>query len=292
MKRFRDAVQSNKFSITAELTLKKESTANDINRQVDALGAMVDGIQVTDNPWSWTQMSAVSAASLLLRRDVDPITIMTCRDRNRIALQSDMVGLRAMGVTSILLTRGQRVPGDHQLEATAVFDTTGRELVRMANDLNEDPSTAADEKFFIGTGARAFPPGNQWAAKSLKARSQAGARFLQTQLCLNTNIINKYVEALVKEKLTWKYAVIVSLAVIPSVATVLWLMKNLPDAKIPISLGKRIESAADPALEGIKICAELMQEISEIPGVSGVNLMTVGDPISITEAIKASGLRS
>jgi len=292
LRRFRDAVQNSKFSISAELTLKRESTARDIDCQVDALGDMVDGIQVTDNPWSWTQMSAVSAASLLLRRGVDPITIMTCRDRNRIALQADMVGLRAMGVTSILLTRGHRVPKGHQVQATAVFDTTGRELVTMANELNEDPAIAPGEEFFIGTGARAFRPGNKWRAKSLKVRAKAGARFIQTQLCFNTNIIRQYTEALIREKLTWKYAVIVSLAVLPSVETVIWLMENLPDSKIPVNIGKRIESAADPAREGIKICAELLQEISEIPGVSGVNLMTVGDPDLITEAIKASGLRT
>ncbi len=292
MKRFREVVQSGQFSISTELTLKKESTVGDINRQVDALGGMVDGIQVADNPWSWTQMSAISAASLLLRSGVDPITTLSCRDKNRIALHSELVGLRAMGVTSLLLMRGRGIPNDHPLQAEAVFDTSGQELVEMANDLNADPGIDRDEMFFIGTTARVFRPGENWKSKMLKVRSKSGAQFLQTQLCFNPNIIRRYIEALVREKLTWKYSVIVSLAVLPSVETVIWLMKNLPDAKIPVNLAKRIESAADPALEGIKICSELMQEISEIPGISGVNLMTMGDPESIVKAIKASGLRA
>jgi len=92
-------------------------------------------------------------------------------------------------------------------------------------------------------------------------------------------------------KLTWKCAVVVSLAILPSAETAIWFKKNMPAVKIPLKLVERFENAVDAELEGIKICAELMQEISEVPGVSGVNLMTMGSPESIPAAIKASGLR-
>ncbi len=292
MRKFREAVQSNTFSISAELTLRREFTAEDVYRQVDGLGGMVDGIQVTDNPWSWVQMSPLAAASLLLKKEVDPIPILTCRDRNRIALQSDLVGLRAMGVTSVLLTRGHRVPKDHYLPATTVFDTTGRELVGMAGALNEEPTAGPDEQFFIGTGARVFQPGENWRAESLHARANAGAQFLQTQLCFNTDTIRAYIDALVRAKLTWKYSVMVSLTPLPSIKTALWLKKNLPDSRIPRPIMQRLEDADDAEREGIKICAELMQEIAQIPGVSGVNLMAMGNTEAIPAAIRASGLRS
>jgi len=292
LRKFREAVQGKNFSISAELSLRRNFTASDVHHQVDTLGEIVDGIQVTDNPWSWVQMSAVAAASLVLQKGIDPIPLLTCRDRNRIALQSDLVGLRAMGVTSVLLTRGQKVSSDHQIKAKTVFDTNGRELVAMADALNDDPSLGPGEDFFIGTGARLFRPGTKWRAKSLKARADAGARFVQTQLCFNTDIIRAFIDALVREKLTWKYAVMTSLAVLPSAKTAIWLKKNMRDAKIPIRIVERLQDAVDAELEGIKICAELMQEISEIPGVSGINLMTMGNPESIPAAIKASGLRS
>ena len=292
MRTFREAVQGKEFSISAELSLRREFTARDVHRQIDVLGEMVDGIQVTDNPWSWVQMSAVAAAGLVLQKGIDPIPWLTCRDRNRIALQSDLVGLRAMGVTSVLLTRGQPVASDHQIKAKTVFDTTGRELVAMANALNDDPSLGPAEELFIGTGARAFRAGAKWQAKSLKARADAGARFVQTQLCFNTDIIRPFIEALVRTKLTWKYAVIISLAVLPSVKTAIWLKENMREVKIPVRLVERLRDAVDAELEGVKICSELMQEISEIPGVSGVNLMTMGNPESIPAAIKASGLRT
>jgi len=292
LRKFREALQSEDFSISAELSLRREFTASDVHRQVDALGEMVDGVQVTDNPWSWVQMSAVAAASLVLQNGIDPIPLLTCRDRNRIALQSDLIGLRAMGVSSVLLTRGQQVQADHQIKATGVFDTTDEELVAMANALNDDPALGPGEDFFIGTGARLFRAGTKWQAESLKARADAGARFLQTQLCFNTDILRSYIDALVRTKLTWKYAVMISLCVLPSAKTAIWLKKNMRDTKIPIRIVERLQDAKDAELEGIKICSELMQEISEIPGVSGVNLMTMGNPESIPAAIKASGLRS
>ena len=105
-----------------------------------------------------------------------------------------------MGVTSLLLTRGHRVPEEHHIPATTVFDTTGRELIGMANALNEEESTEPGEQFFIGTGARAYRPRKNWRAESLNARANAGARFMQTQLCFNTDIIRAYTKGLVVDK--------------------------------------------------------------------------------------------
>ena len=292
LRKFRDTVQGNDFSISAELTLRQNFTASDVHKQVDVLGEMVDGIQVTDNPWSWVQMSAVAAAGLVLQKGIDPIPLLTCRDRNRIALQSDLLGLRAMGVTSVLLTRGQKDTNNHLIKAATVADTSTLELVAMASDLNADPALGKKEQLLIGTSARLFRAGSKWQADSLKARADAGARFLQTQLCMNPDMIRAYIDALVRTKLTWKYAVIISLAVLPSAKTAIWMKQNMRETKIPIELVERLQDAGDAELEGIKICAELMQEISEIPGVSGVNLMTMGNPESIPAAINASDLRS
>jgi 5,10-methylenetetrahydrofolate reductase len=289
---FREALLSQDFSISAELSLKRESIAIDVHRQVDALDQLVDGIQVVDNPWSWVQMSAVAAAGLVQQKGVDPIPLLTCRDRNRVALYSDLLGLRAMGVTSVLLTYGKDLQSKSQLKSKEVFDTTGVELVSMANTLNNDPSLGAGENFFIGTGGRVFRPEVDWPATSLKARVNAGAHFLQSQFCFDTDAIRAYADALVSLKLTWKCAVIISLAVLPSANSAIWFKKNMPAVNIPVKLVERLDSASDPELEGIKICTELMQEISEIPGVSGVNLMTMGDPGLIPAVIKASDLRS
>ncbi len=291
MKTFREAVQGPQFSISAELTLERSSTADGIRRQADVLGRYVDGIQVTDNPYAWVQMSALSAAAILIEHGVDPIPVLTCRDRNRIALQSDLLGLQALGVTSLMLMRGHRVPGKHAVPASTVFDLTGRELIALAASLGEEVSVGPDRGFFIGTGAKAFRPGKRWRAESLAARAAAGARFIQTQLCFNMDILRQYMQRFVEARLTWSYSVMVSLTPLPSAETARWVKENMSDSRIPEALIERLEDAKDPEQEGIRICAELMREIAEIPGVSGVNLMTTGDPRAIPAAIEASGLR-
>lgn len=291
MKTFRESLQSHRLSVTAELTLKRASTADDVRRQADVLAPHVDAIQVTDNPYAWVQMSALSASSLLLAHGVDPVPILTCRDRNRIALESDLLGLRALGVTSLLLTRGHRVPKQHAVQAANVFDMTGRELIALASAVGEGDEAAPGPGFFIGTGARAFRPNAGWRAESLTERAAAGARFVQTQICFNLDILRHYMRAMVEAKLTWRYSVIVSLAVFPSAVTARWVKENLSDSRIPKTMIRRLEDASDPEQEGIRICAETMQQISEIPGVSGVHLMTTGDAAAIPAAVKASGLR-
>jgi len=289
MRTFREAVQGEKFALTAELTLKRSSTADDVRRQADVLARYVDAIQVTDSPYAWVQMSAVSGAAILLGHGIDPLPVLTCRDRNRIAIESDLLGLRALGVSSLILTRGDKVPKKHAVQARNVFDITGRDLIALADSFEDEDSPARG--FFIGTGARVFRPNRDWTADSLGARSAAGARFLQTQLCFNLDILRQYMSAMVEAKLTWRYSVIVSLAVLPSAVTAQWVKKNISDSRIPKPIIQRLEQSGDPGQEGIRICAELMQEIAEIPGVSGINLMTTGDADAIPAAIEASGLR-
>jgi len=292
MKTFRESVESEQFSLSAELTVKRESTADDVRRQADVLGNYVDGIQVTDSPYAWVQMSALSAAGILIEHGVDPVPIMTCRDRNRIALRSDLLGLQALGVNSLMLMRGPKVPKNHSVPASTVFDLSGRELIALASSMDDEPASGPGKGFFIGTAARAFRPRRGWRAESLVERSVAGARFIQTQLCLNMDILREYMSCFVESGLDRSYSLIVTLSPLPSVVTAKWLKKTMTDSRIPAKVISRLEDAKDPEQEGIRICAELMQEAAGIPGVSGVNLMTTGDPEVIPAAIRASGLRS
>jgi methylenetetrahydrofolate reductase (NADPH) len=281
---FRKAVQGEGFAISAELTIGKESTADDIRRQADRLAGLVDGIQVTDNPYAWVQMSALAASTILVEHGFDPVPIMACRDRNRFALQSDLAGLQAVGVGNVMLMRGHRVPKDHSVPASTVFDLTGQELIALAASLDED--------FFIGTGARLFRPGPRWQAESLVRRAEAGAHFLQTQICFNLEVLQRYMKRFLALGLDRDYSIMVSLSPLPSATTARWVRKHLSDSRIPARIIQRLEDAADPETEGIEICAGLMQQIAEIPGISGVNLMTTGDPAALRETIRLSGLRN
>ena len=285
---FSEAVRGDRFAISGELTVKRDSTADDVRRQADRLLPYVDGIQVTDNPYAWVQMSAVAASGILLQHGADPVPVMTCRDRNRAALHGDLAGLAALGVGSLLLIRGHPVPENHAVPARTVFDLTGKELIALADSVAAIDSGGG---FFIGTGAKVFRPGARWQAESLSARAEAGARFIQTQLCFNRDIIRRYMERFLAAGLGERYSVMVSLSPLPSAATARWVKKNLSDSRIPAAVVQRLQESGDEAREGIEICAELMREFSGIEGVSGVNLMTTGDPAAIAETVRLSGLR-
>ena len=250
MKIFRQALQGNAFTITAELALHDQTTAEDVLGQARLLADSVDGIQLAESPGARAQVSPLALAGILIRSGIDAIPRLTCRDRNRIALQSDLLGMRAIGVTSVMLTRGGDIPKDHEVMAKPVFDVTCRELIAMAH--------AMDEELLIGTDATVFSPPADWDAEELLARASAGARFLQTQPYFDPDELRRYMQGLVEAKITWSYSVYVTLS---------------------------------PEREGVETCAELMREISGIPGVSGVNLLCLENPETVIAAIAASGLR-
>ena len=137
-----------------------------------------------------------------------------------------------------------------------------------------------------------FNPKSGWKPTSLLAKVEAGARFIQTQLCFDVATLRRYMNHVVEAQLTWKTAVIVSVATLPSAMSAKWLRKNLRGSVVPKKVIRRLEQARDPEQEGIIICSELLQELGEVPGVSGAHLMTPGNLETIPAAILASGLRN
>jgi len=291
-KTFRNALQGTGFPITAELFLARRTTIDEVLEQASLLQGYVDAIQVVDNPYNWPQISPLALASLLIRQGIDAIPRLACRDRNRIALQSDLLGLRAMGVSSLVLVKGSPLPEGNDLKAKPVFDLSCPEFVALAQAMNEEIRHDAGHEFVIGTGATVFGPEPGWNADYLLARAMAGARFLQTQPCFNLVLLRRYLQGLVQAKVTWKYSVIVTLAPLPSANMARWLAENSRGTLIPDALIERLENSTEPEQEGIEICAGLMREIADIPGVSGINLLTLGNPRAVTASITASGLRS
>lgn len=290
MKTFREVIQKKEFVVTAELNLTRESDPKAVVEQATVLGAQVDAIQVPDSPDARVQMTPLAVSSILLQNGIDPIAHLSCRDRNRVALESELLGLGAIGVTSVLLLRGDELPADHRPKIKQVFDLGAKKLIESARALADDPTVASAPDFCIGTVATVFNPKAGWHPGSLLAKVEAGARFIQTQLCFNTAALSRYMTHLVEAQLTWRTAVIVSVATLPSAVTARWLRDNLRGSLVPKKVVRRLEQARDPEQEGIAICAEILQELREIPGVSGAHLMTPGEPGTIPAAIRAAGL--
>ena len=291
MNTFHASIRTQTFTLTGQLKLADGTTPAQLLEQAELLRPFVDAVQVTDSPNGMVHMSPLAAASLLLQAGVDPIVQLSCRDRNRIALQSELLGAAAIGVSSLLLQRGDKLPKDYQPKTKQVFDIGAKRLVGTARAIQQDPRLANAANLFIGTIALAFDPASEWKPDALLGRSDAGARFIQTQLCFDVDVLRRYVRRLSAAKLTRRVHVIVSLGTLPSADAALWLRKHLRGSVMPKAVIKRMEQARDPEQEGVNICAELLHQVAEIPGVDGANLVSPGDLEPVPAAIQASGLR-
>jgi methylenetetrahydrofolate reductase (NADPH) len=292
MSTFKEAIQERDFVLTAELKLARETGASDILEQAAILDRHTDAIQIPDNHNARVHMTPLAVASTLLKNEFEPLVQLTCRDRNRVALESEILSLGAMGVENLLLMRGDDLPGDHRPKVKQVFELGGKQLIETARALADDPTVKSAPDFCIGTVATVFNPKAAWTPRSLLTKVEAGARFIQTQLCFDVPTLRRYMNHLVEARLTWKASIIVSVATLPSAMTARWLRENLRGSVVPKKVIRRLQQARDPEKEGVLICTELLQEMAEVPGVSGAHLMTPGEVETVPAAILAAGLRN
>lgn len=292
MKTLAQALAGQSFTITADLSVDDDAPAEAILHQAKQLAPHVDGVQVTSHPRHQAQLSPLALAALMIREGIDPVTRLDCRDRNRLALQSDLVGLKVLGVTSLIIDRGDRPPSPGATSSKPVFDINCRELIAMASDISEESMGGPGSEFMVGTQAEVFVPEPDWHAEELSQRARAGARFMQTQPCFDMPLLRRYLQRLIDLKLTWKFAVVVTLAPLPGLDRFGLPLKNAPESRLPETVMQELDSATDAEQAGIEVCARLMREAATIPGVCGVNLLTLGNPAAVIAAIKASGLRA
>jgi methylenetetrahydrofolate reductase (NADPH) len=209
LKTFRGALSSNAFAVTAELSWAGQSSPDETVRRAAALAEHVDGIQLADNPLALAQTSPTALAALLLREGIDATPTLNCRDRNRIALQSELLGLRAIGVTSLVLNQGSGIPQDQDFPAKEVFDASCNELITMAQEIDESA-------ILLGTGADVPATEANWNEAPLLERSSAGARFLRLLPCSDIELLRHHMARMVESRITWHYSVIVSLEPLPA----------------------------------------------------------------------------
>lgn len=297
MKTLEASLRSKEFALTAELSLYPGQSNDEIIEQARMLSAAADAIQVPDNRYAQPQTSNIAVAGLLLQEGISPVVHINSRDRNRTAFQSDLLGAQCAGVTDLLLMRGASPKKGITPKARRVFDVKASEMIATAAAITRGGAYAGGQPtgapaFHVGSSATVFKPKSDWQAEKLLKKADAGAQFMQTQVCFNLNTLREYLARLIGEKLTWHYSFLVELAVLPSADTARKLRKLEPRALIPAAVVKRLEQAADAEAEGVQICAELLREFAKIPGIAGANLMTLGDPATIAAAIDASGLHT
>lgn len=267
-----------RFVITAEVTPPVSFDRAELVAKALPLKGLADAVNLTDGAGARPHLGSVTAAAILVQEGIEPILQLTCRDRNRIALQSDLMAAAACGVRNLLVLRGDDPSAGDQPDAKPVFDLDARgllETARRLRDANELPTgkkVSGKAEFFLGGADSPIDPPAGWEPKGLAAKIGAGAQFVQTQFCMDAGVVRRYLARLAEHGIADNLAVIVGIAPLRSAKSAIWMKEKLFGTIIPDAIVARMEAAADPLAEGRAICVDLIRELSEIPGVAGVHI--------------------
>jgi len=291
---FEERLRAGRFVLTAEIAPPVSCDAGDLRGKAEKLVGMADAVNVTDGAGARASMSALAAAAILSGMGIEPILQITCRDKNRIALQGELMGAAALGIRNLLLLTGDDPKAGDQPDTKPVFDVDSKTLLETARRLRDEGTLPTGRKvagkaaFFLGGADVPIDPPADWKPTALLGKVNSGAQFVQTQFCMDTGIVRRYVGALERAGLTEKLAILIGINPLRSAKSAAWMKSHLFGTIIPDALIKRMEEAADPEREGVRICAELIAELSTIPGVSGAHVMAPGNDAAIPEVISAA----
>jgi methylenetetrahydrofolate reductase (NADPH) len=288
-----------RFVITAEVTPPVTFSRAELIDKALPLKGLADAVNVTDGAGARPHLGAVASAGFLVAEGIEPILQLTCRDRNRLALQSDLMSAAASGVRNILALRGDDPSAGDQPDAKPVFDLDARALLETARRLRDAAELPSGRKvsgkaeFFLGAADSPIDPQPGWEPKSLAGKVAAGAQFAQTQFCMDAGVVRRYMARLAEHGLDTKLSLIVGVAPLRSAKSARWMKEKLFGTIMPEALIERMERASDPVLEGIRIAVDLIAEIAKVPRIGGVHIMAPNNdaavPTVIAEARKRVG---
>jgi methylenetetrahydrofolate reductase (NADPH) len=289
---------SGRFTITAEVVPPVSTDPADLLARALPLRGLAAAVNVTDGAGAKAHLSSLVAAHILLHNGIEPVLQMTGRDRNRLALQSDLLGALALGVRNILIISGDDPKTGDQPATKPVFDLDSKGFLALAQRIIEErrlpPGTAVrgPTRFLLGAAALPVDPPEDWSPADLAAKADAGARFVQTQFCMDTAIVRRWTSKLHALGLIDRLKVLIGVAPIPSARSARWMRTRLFGSIIPEAIVERLDKADDARREGVRICVELLHELAAIPGVAGAHLMAPQNPSAIAEVIAEFGAGS
>ena len=287
-------LRSGQFVITTEITPPVSTDPAEFLRRAMPLKGLATAVNVTDGAGAKVHLSSLATAHFLVQSGIEPIFQMTCRDRNRLALQGDLLGAVALGIRNVLVLGGDDPKAGDQPEAKAVYDLDSRGLLAMADAMRSSNAlptgTKIDGGVRIVLGAADVPlePPAGWQPKSLQSKIAAGADFVQTQFCMDMGVVRRYVARL--SQCGVQIPMLIGVAPIPSARSARWMREKLFGTIIPDAHIARLEKAADPKREGRNICIEVLRELAEIPGVAGAHVMAPMNFAEIPGVIVESGV--
>lgn len=296
--RLERVLRSGRFAVTAELNAPDSADPEAVYRNALVLAEVCDGINATDGSGAHCHMSSLGCCALLVRAGYEPVFQVSCRDRNRIAIQGDLLGAAALGIKNVLCLTGDDVTAGDQPEAKRVFDFDSMQLLRTARIMCDDGvflsgrQLTTPPRFFLGAAANPFAPPFDWRPLRLAKKVEAGADFIQTQYCFDVSRFTEYMQRVRDLGLHERVYILVGVGPLRSERAAEYMRTNVPGVWIPDAVVERLRKTPKKAQaeEGKRICIEIIQQVRAIAGVHGVHLMAYRQEETVAEIVERAGL--
>ena len=297
--RLERVLRAGRFAVTAEISPPDSADPAEVMKRAAIFDGYVDAINATDGSGAHCHMSSVGVCSLLTRIGYATILQISCRDRNRIAIQGEILGAAAMGACNILCLTGDGVQaGDHP-QAKPVFDLDSMSLLEIARGMRDEGCFQSGRRLdlpprvFLGAAENPFVPPHDWRPRRLAKKAAAGAGFFQLQYCFDVPRLREFMERVTELGLLEgpeRIYVLAGVGPLASARAARWIREHVPGVHIPDHVIDRLAGARDQREEGKRLCVDLLREIREIPGISGAHVMAYRQEEAVAEIIDATGV--
>lgn len=291
-------LEAGDFAVTAELGPPKSADPEVVRKKAKLLKGYADAFNVTDGQTAVVRMASWAACVLQKEEGLEPVVQMTCRDRNRIALQMDVLGAAALGINNILVLSGDHMSFGNHPQAKGVYDIDSIQLIKIIKDLRDEKVVQSGEeidvepRMFIGAAVNPFAEPFEYRPYRLAKKIAAGVDFVQTQMVYNVPKFREYMKRVCDLGLHEKVYILAGVGPIKSLGAARYMATKVPGMDVPDKIVDRMKKSPKEkrAEEGIEICTEIIQQVREIPGVHGVHIMAIEWEEAVPEIVEGAGL--
>jgi len=290
-------LNSGQFAVTAELGPPKGADAGVVREKARLLKGSADAVNITDCQTAIVRMSSIAAGAIAMQEGIEPVIQMTCRDRNRIGIQSDLLGAWALGARNLLCLTGDHQKFGNHPQSKNVFDLDSMQLLDMVRNLREkkefqcgDGVEGVEPQFFIGAAENPFADPFEYRALRLAKKVAAGAQFIQTQIVYNVEKFAKWMEMVRELGLHEKVYILPGVTPLKSAGMARYMQNNVPGLEVPDHYIERLKGAADQKEEGINIAVDIINQVRKIEGVVGVHIMAIEWEAAVPVIAERAGL--
>jgi len=300
-------LESGQFVVTAELGPPKSADRKVVEKKAGILKGYADAVNITDNQTAVVRMSSIGVGTMLVPIGLEPIIQMTCRDRNRIAIQSDLLGAYALGMRNLLCLTGDHQSFGNHPGSKNVFDIDSIQLIQIVKGMRDEKKfqcgeeIAVEPRFFIGAAENPFAAPFDFRATRLAKKANAGVDFIQTQLIYNVPKFSRWMEEVYDRGLHERVKILAGVGPIKSPAVARYMRDKVPGLDVPNEIVERMEGAGKGIedkkargeawrKEGMQLCVDIINQVRQIPGVAGIHIMAVEWEEAVPEIVQMAGL--